>query len=617
MVSINTTTPQNNATRITDNSSTATDNNTLLARQLLNQKNVSTIINQRCRDLAQNNPDTDLRAAIARDLPNILTQAHFDPSAYSPRCQLTQGYGKDLLYHSENHEEPFCLQVFTFEPEQETPIHDHPCECASLVWSGEIVESAYDPVGTEPLAVKVSETHREAGSQAVLTPEKRNIHSLRNMTDHRTTTVHLYNMDGVTQTSAVKQVFSPAPQKNFLNELLQHSRSRHTSAEDHTVNETHTNETHNNEAHNNEAYSHERSIENTHTFNTDSPVISLKLPQNASENLSAALTDNLPPLTDQEAFISHAKQTIAQMLPPSMLASVEKFGQGQGDALFITGLPTDPDLPETPENGAMSPKKRTSISEALLLGIASHMGETYGYTKEKAGALIHTVAPQPNKETSQSNAGSSVVLDFHTETAYLNTRPDFLGLICLRSDPEAQAATTFITAREIQRQLPDEAVKMLSEPLYEIRVGESFKEAQDDVRWSPPRPVFKLDSNNPDALIYQIAMRVTDQCPPEKRAKAQEALDKLLSILKPDGPITRQVILKPGEALFINNHRAVHGRTSMQAHFDATDPLKGKNRWLERVFARHQSPTADLRATANNPRILNVTMENDFVQTHA
>jgi alpha-ketoglutarate-dependent taurine dioxygenase len=37
------------------------------------------------------------------------------------------------------------------------------------------------------------------------------------------------------------------------------------------------------------------------------------------------------------------------------------------------------------------------------------------------------------------------------------------------------------------------------------------------------------------------------------------------------------VALRPGECLFIDNYRAVHGRSSFQARFDGTD------RWLKRI----------------------------------
>lgn len=176
---------------------------------------VSAVITQRLLELRVDSTISDPREVLARELPDLLASANFDPGAYHPRSTAPQGYGKELLFRFDEDESPFCLQVFAFDPGQETPIHDHPCECASLVLLGEIVERSYDfgedSTGDITQAVLVSEHRRGAGSHEQLLPCERNIHSLLNDSPERAITVHLYNMDGVRQTAAIKEVFRRAP----------------------------------------------------------------------------------------------------------------------------------------------------------------------------------------------------------------------------------------------------------------------------------------------------------------------------------------------------------------------------------------------------------------------
>jgi alpha-ketoglutarate-dependent taurine dioxygenase len=63
--------------------------------------------------------------------------------------------------------------------------------------------------------------------------------------------------------------------------------------------------------------------------------------------------------------------------------------------------------------------------------------------------------------------------------------------------------------------------------------------------------------------------------------EARSAMNYLIQAI--DKNLTR-VALLPGECLFIDNYKAVHGRSSFKARFDGTD------RWLKRI-----NITSDLR----------------------
>ncbi len=159
----------------------------------------------------------DAYALLAPRLHEVLTQAGFDPSIYRPKDDSVHGYGTFGLLAQPDPAEPFCVQVFCFQPGQKTPIHDHPCECTSVVALGTVTERAYQAkqasTGTSTQLEKINRTRRDVGHSARLTPEAPNIHSLRypkhdGPNTPYSVTVHAYRIDGATQYNAVKRIYA-------------------------------------------------------------------------------------------------------------------------------------------------------------------------------------------------------------------------------------------------------------------------------------------------------------------------------------------------------------------------------------------------------------------------
>ncbi|MEY3201522.1 MAG: hypothetical protein RIR70_1072 [Pseudomonadota bacterium] len=152
----------------------------------------------------------DRPARLAEHLYTLLKEARFNPDVYLPRdAHHPMGYGKYLLYTDDNAGLPYCLQVFAFSGGQKTPIHDHPCECTSVVFQGTLKERLYRalPDGT---AFKYAKRHRAAGSTEALHPNVPNIHSLKNNSQEAgAVSVHLYRLDGVGAPAAVQSVYRP------------------------------------------------------------------------------------------------------------------------------------------------------------------------------------------------------------------------------------------------------------------------------------------------------------------------------------------------------------------------------------------------------------------------
>jgi Fe(II)/alpha-ketoglutarate-dependent arginine beta-hydroxylase len=78
-------------------------------------------------------------------------------------------------------------------------------------------------------------------------------------------------------------------------------------------------------------------------------------------------------------------------------------------------------------------------------------------------------------------------------------------------------------------------------------------------------------------------------------AEAQQALDALIRVIDAE---VRDLVLEPGDFVFIDNFKAVHGRRAFRARYD------GNDRWLKRInLARDLRKSRDARPSCES-RIL-------------
>ena len=83
------------------------------------------------------------------------------------------------------------------------------------------------------------------------------------------------------------------------------------------------------------------------------------------------------------------------------------------------------------------------------------------------------------------------------------------------------------------------------------------------------------------------------------RPEIEEARSAMDSLIRAIDENLRGVALLPGECLFIDNYKAVHGRSSFKARFDGTD------RWLKRInIARDLRKSRGVRKTPASRVIL-------------
>jgi len=172
-------------------------------------------------------------------------------------------------------------------------------------------------------------------------------------------------------------------------------------------------------------------------------------------------------------------------------------------------------------------------------------------------------------------------------------RADYIGLLCVRSDPTAQTVLAHAAAIPIASQWRD----CLTQPRFHLGVdlasGGSGRPED-----GPLLPILKCEPNG------DVEIRVdTDQVVAAQGDKlAAQALAHLCEAIP---AAACHVTLDRGDLLIIDNLRTLHARTAYEPRFDGTD------RWLQRV-----SITTDLdrssavrtryrRVIDNTPRLFN------------
>lgn len=295
------------------------------------------------------------------------------------------------------------------------------------------------------------------------------------------------------------------------------------------------------------------------------------------------------PLLGRPVALEESLETIERAarssLPPPVASVLSAMSAERGPAwVLVRGLATEPDLPATPRRpDPASAEAPSLLSGAVLLGVATVLGEPLGYRAEKHGAILQSVFPVETERTATSNESSASSLDLHTELVFSRRQPalpldrespDFLLLWCLRSDPEGTAATLVTAVDDLCAGLSPAQLEVLAEPRFENRAPYSFtRDAPGERPWVGPAPILRGEGPQRHAAL-DLACGT--------RGLDPEADDALAALRRAAGApgVTRRVRLRPGDLLIMDNRRCVHGRTPFPARFD------GRDRWLLRVYVR-------------------------------
>ena len=253
----------------------------------------------------------------------------------------------------------------------------------------------------------------------------------------------------------------------------------------------------------------------------------------------------------------------AQELPRRVRAFLNDFRLTEPSGVcVVSGYPVDDSkIGKTPTHWRKGSDQSSITEEEVFLNLCGALlGDAIAWAHQRDGLVCQDLVPIEGHEDAMLGSGSELELVWHTEDARYSYRGDYIGLMCLRN-PDA-VPTTFASIDDVG--LDRDLVRALFEPDFVFRPDPSHPTDGDPERAAvlfgdPASPYVRFDPYSMDR--------------PEGE-EARSAMDHLIRAL--DEKLTG-VALMPGDCLFIDNYKAVHGRSSFRARFDGTD------RWLKRI----------------------------------
>ena len=278
---------------------------------------------------------------------------------------------------------------------------------------------------------------------------------------------------------------------------------------------------------------------------------------------------------EEVGFLDSAS-TYAQELPRRLRRFVNAFRLWEPSGVcVISGYPVDDSkIGKTPVHWSKGAAGSSTMEEEVFLNLCGALlGDVIAWSHQRDGLICQDLVPVEAHKEEMLGSGSELDLVWHTEDARYSYRGDYIGLMCLRN-PDA-VPTTFASIDEVQ--LDHSQIEVLFEPRFVFRPDpshptDSEREKAPVLFGDPESPYIRFDP-------YSMDRPETEE--------ARLAMDYLIRAI--DQNLTG-VTLLPGECLFIDNYKAVHGRSSFKARFDGTD------RWLKRInIARDLRKSREVR----------------------
>jgi Fe(II)/alpha-ketoglutarate-dependent arginine beta-hydroxylase len=301
---------------------------------------------------------------------------------------------------------------------------------------------------------------------------------------------------------------------------------------------------------------------------------------------------------------------LAHELPKRLRVLLNDFRlkEPETGACLISGFAIDDGrIGKTPAHWRRSSVASPTFREdALLVVLASLLGDVFGWLTQQDGHIVHDIMPIREHDDEQIETGSKQYIMWHNDDAFHPSRADYLGMLCLRNPDRTATTFGFIETSA----LSPKHVETLFQRRFRIRPDESHLDKnRSDLRnhvyensevvieaytrmsklEAEPECIAVL-SGNPETPYVRI-----DPCTTSADADdslAQAALDALVEQIS--GTMT-EVVLSPGEVIFIDNFRVVHGRQPFKARHD------GNDRWMKRVgVTRDLRKSRGMRSSASS-----------------
>lgn len=280
---------------------------------------------------------------------------------------------------------------------------------------------------------------------------------------------------------------------------------------------------------------------------------------------------------------------LARALPTHLLEFLEEFRIGEPSALcLVSGLAIDDErMGATPQHWRDSQYGSPSLpQEIFFLLCGSMLGDAFGWVTQQDGRIMHDVLPIKGHEHYEIGSNSLQHLSWHSEDAFHPCRGDYVALMCLRNPDQVE--TVVCTVPDINWSMidvdalfeadftvmPDNShqphgATSSGDPEIDLLRKRSFDLVNSWKEKPEKRPLLFGDPRDPYLALDPYHMDPTSW-PARSRRAFTQLCDEIDASLRP-------VVLQPGDCLFIDNFRAVHGRKSFQPRYDGSD------RWLKRL----------------------------------
>lgn len=237
------------------------------------------------------------------------------------------------------------------------------------------------------------------------------------------------------------------------------------------------------------------------------------------------------------------------------------------DDVVIGFIPSTPATPYTEE----SP---TTSADDSLIEFAMTLGYPVGYAQEQEGRIVQNIVPVHKTEYVQISTSSKSELALHTETAFHPYKPDYVLLLCVRSDPSAE--TTYANLDDILAKLDKDTIRTLMNPWYLTGIDESFRtHGEPDMQVS--LSVLEVSDSGWELTYDATVMTGINNA----------ARNALVELGKAVDASVQAIALKTAQLLVMDNKTTVHGRRPFQPKYD------GRDRWLKRALVVKNLPPED------------------------
>ncbi len=292
----------------------------------------------------------------------------------------------------------------------------------------------------------------------------------------------------------------------------------------------------------------------------------------------------------ENAELIRRAPVLARSLPVHLLEFLEEHRIGEPSALcLVSGLDVDEErLGPTPTHWRDSQYNSPAFpQEIFFLLCGSVLGDVFGWATQQDGRIMHDVLPIRGHEHYEIGSNSLQHLSWHTEDAFHPCRGDYVALMCLKN-PDL-VATMVCDAGDLDwstldiealfepefTQMPDNSHRpqntgeSTGDPTVDRLRARSFELIQSWNDHPVKRPVLFGDRQDPYLALDPYHMKIEGW--PERSLRAFQGLcDQIEAHMK-------DVSLRPGDCVFVDNFRAVHGRKSFRPRYDGSD------RWLKRL----------------------------------